>query len=240
MPTVGLGVKQPGNASVPAGFSLQFLTRFTVEQSIGVYGLDVLLWCCLLKQSPTRPQPAAVLQHANYLLDELRRSQATQQISVQAADDGQFAIAALIDEIALAQPDLRQLWSQQALQATRFQTYNAGVDFFERLSRVRSQAPRNVLATYAAVLGIGFQGCYGLPGADRYALAQLQRDLAAQLGVDPDRDWDGGVLKPVRRQDVENLDAFGVSWYKTVAVGRALALLFMIGAIATVGLVLVL
>lgn len=211
-----------------------------MEQSIGVYGQDVLLWCCLLKQSPTRPQPAVVLQHANYLLDELRRSQATREVPVQAAEDGQFAIAALIDEIAMTQPEMRQVWSQQALQATRFQTFNAGVELFERLNRVRAQAPRSVLATYAAVLGVGFQGCYGLPGADRYALGQLRRDLAAQLGVDPDRDWHGGVLQPIRIQDVENLEAFALPWHESLSFGRALALLTLVSAIAAITVVLVL
>jgi len=191
-------------------------------------------------QSPQRPQAQVLHQHANYLLDELRRSPDTLQIPVQAAEDGQFAIAVFIDEIAMAAPDLRQFWSQQALQATRFQTYNGGVELFERLNRVRSQAPRNVLATYAAVLGIGFQGCYGLPGADRYALQQLRRDLSAQLGVDPDRDWTGGVLRRVRVEEVENLDAFQLPWFKSLWLGRTLALLLLLSAVAATLLVLLL
>jgi type VI secretion system protein ImpK len=203
-----------------------------VEQSIGVFGQDALLWACLLRQAPQRPQPQVVHQHANYLLDELRRSEEYKQLPVQSAEDALFAIAALVDEIAMTLPDLRPMWSQYMLQATRFSTNNAGVELFERLPRVR-QGPASVVATYAAVLGLGFQGCYGLPGADTYALSQLRRDLAAQLGVDPNRDWDGGVIRAIRADQVENLELFKQPWFKSVWMGRGIAFFFMLAATVT-------
>jgi type VI secretion system protein ImpK len=201
-----------------------------VERSIGVYGQDVLLWACLLRQSPQRPQPQVLLQQVNHMLEELRRSQATLELPVQSAEDGQFALCCAVDEIAMGMPDLRQMWSQYALQATRFNTTNGGVELYERLRRVR-QGPPSVLATYAVVLGMGFQGCYGLPGADRYQLNTVRRELAVQLGVDPDRDWKGGVLRTVREQDVRQLELFKVPWYKSLWVGRALAALLLLGAV---------
>ena len=88
-----------------------------------------------------------------------------------------FAIAALLDEVAMSLPDLRPLWANHPLQATRWMTNNAGVELFQRLERVR-KGPRTVFATYVTVLGLGFQGRFGLPGADRYALAQLRRELS--------------------------------------------------------------
>lgn len=203
-----------------------------MEQSIGVFGQEVLQWTCLLQQVAQRPPAQTVYQHANYLLDELSRSEEAKKIPVQSAEDGMFALASLIDEVAMGLPDLRPLWSQYMLQATRFSTNNAGVELFERLARVR-QGPPSVLATYATVLGLGFQGCYGLPGADRYALAQLRRDLAAQLGVDPDRDWEGGIIRPVHKDQVENLELFKVPWFKSVWFGRGLAAFFVLGALIT-------
>ena len=201
-----------------------------MEQSIGVFGQEVLLWAALVRQAPQRPPPQALHQHANQLLDELKRSQDAQQLPIQSVEDGMFAIAALIDEIAMTLPDVRPFWSQYLLQALRFSTNSAGVELFERLYRVR-QGPKSVLATYAAVLGLGFQGCYGLPGADRYALAQLRRDLGTQLGVDPDRDWAAGVLKPINVNEVQRLELFRVPWYKTVWFGRVLAVLLLLGAL---------
>ncbi len=190
----------------------------------------MLLWACRLQQATGRPQPQVVHQHANYLLDELKRSPEAQQLPLTSAEDGMFAIATLIDEIAMGLPDLRPMWSQYSLQATRFATNNGGVEVFERLQRVR-QGPPSVVATFAAVLGIGFMGCYALPGADQYALAQLRRDLSVQLGVDPDRDWSGGAIRPIRREDAEDLERFAVPWWKSLLFGRTVAtLLFLCAA----------
>jgi len=209
-----------------------------LESSVGVFGEDVLLWLCLLTQSPQRPDAQTLWQHAAHLLDELKRSPEAQALPVQSVDDGMFAIAALIDEIAMAAPDLGSYWRQYSLLATRFNTTSGGVEVFQRLDRVRV-GPPTVIATYAAVLGLGFMGCYGLPHADRYALSQLRRDLGVQLGVDPDRDWSGGVLKKVRADDVEHLQLFSQAWYKSVWVGRTLAVLVTIGALgALLGLLL--
>jgi len=202
-----------------------------VEQSIGVFGQDVLLWTCLLRQSVQRPQAAVVLQQANWLLDELKRSRETLALPVQAAEDGMFAICALIDEVAMSAPDLRPVWSQYMLQATRFNTNNAGVEVFQRLERVR-QGPPSVVATYAAVLGLGFMGSYALPGADRYVVTQLRRELSRQLGVDPDRDWASGVLRAVRAEEVAALHGDAVPWYRTVAASRALGAVLFLSAIA--------
>lgn len=188
----------------------------------------------MVRQVPTRPRADVLLQHANYLLDELKVSADAHQLPVQSVDDGMFAIAALIDEVAMGLGDLRPYWSQAMLQATRFMTNNAGVEVFERLQRVR-QGPKSVLATYAAVLGVGFQGCYGLPGADRYALAQLRRDLAVELGVDPDRDWSGGVLARTREQMVEALERAKEPFWRSIWMGRLLALLLCLGGAAALG-----
>jgi type VI secretion system protein ImpK len=210
-----------------------------VEQSIGVFGQDVLLWVALVRQTQQRPAAQTLHQHANYMLDELARSAQAQQLPVQSVEDGSFAIAALIDELAMSDPQLRPFWSQYQLQAQRFNTNSAGVELFERLPRVR-QGPPSVIATYAAVLGMGFQGCYGLPGADRYALGQLRRDLAIQLGVDPDRDWSGGTIQRIRAGEVENLGLFEVPWYKSVWMGRSIGLVLLLSAATTLILFVVL
>ncbi len=203
-----------------------------MEQSIGVFGQDVLLWVCLLRQVPHRPHAQLVHQHANWLLDELKRSREALALPLQSTDDALFAICALIDEIAMAMPDLRPLWGQYMLQATRHNTNSAGVEVFQRLQRVR-QGPPSVLATYATVLGLGFMGCYGLPGADRYALVQLRSDLARQLGVDADRDWTSGVLRTIRADDVAALERFRTPWFKSLWLGRAAGALLFLSAIAT-------
>ena len=172
------------------------------------------------------------------MLDELQRSREAQQLPVQSVEDGMFALCAYIDEMAMMLPDLRPTWSQYMLQVGRHNTTNAGVELFERLKRVR-QGPESVLATYQVVVGLGFQGCYGLPGADRYRLVQLRRDLSIELGVDPDRDWAGGAIQRIRPEQVAQLDLFKLPWYKTTTFGRALGAILIFTALLLIVLVLV-
>src|SRR5262249_52034983 len=98
-----------------------------VEQTIGVFGEEMLLWLCVLRQSPQRPPPEHVHRQANILLDELKNSKIALGLPVESADDGMFVITALLDEIAMNLPDLRLLWANHPLQATRWMTNNAGV-----------------------------------------------------------------------------------------------------------------
>jgi type VI secretion system protein ImpK len=201
-------------------------------ESIGVFGEELILWVCILRQSPRRPQADHVYRQANFLLDELRQSQPAQLLPVVSAEDGMFAVAALIDEVAMALPDLRPWWSQNMLQARRFNTNNAGVEFYQRLDRVR-QGPKSVLATYVVVLGCGFLGQYGLPGRDPYLLNQLRAQLARELGVDANHDVRAGVIKAYRYDAMPAEFLPKEPLWKTVWVGRALAvvLLFIGGSL---------
>lgn len=206
-------------------------------RSIGVFGEETILWLCMLRQSPRRPPPDHVFRQVNFLLDELKASPAAQALPVVSADDGMFAIAALVDEVAMTLPDLRPFWSQTQLQARRWTTNNAGVEFYQRLERVR-QGPRSVLATYVAVLGCGFLGQYGLPGRDQYLLLQMRAQLARELGVDSDRDVMGGAIKAYRYNALPAEFIPKDPWYKSVWMGRAIAFLLVISAGAALGLTL--
>jgi type VI secretion system protein ImpK len=186
----------------------------------------------MLRQSPRRPPADHVFRQANLLLEELKASKLALDLPVVSVDDGLFAIAAVADEIAMSLPDLRPFWAQHPLQATRWTTHNAGVELFERLTRVR-EGPRVVLATYAVVLGMGFLGRYGLPGQGNYDLQQLRREIALQLGVDPDRDWRGGVLRTALTDGGSAPLAPKVSWWRGVILGRVLAALTAILGAAT-------
>jgi len=207
-----------------------------VEQTIGVFGEELLLWVCLLRQSPQRPPPEHVHKQANLLFDELKGSKAAQLLPVQSVDDGMFAIAALLDEYAMSLPDLRPLWATHPMQATRWMTNNAGAEVFQRIERVR-EGPKSVFATYITILGLGFQGRFGLPGADRYGLHQLRRELQIQAGIDTDRDWAAGVLKPTRKELAAEY-APKEPWWRTIWVGRGLVIFALFAAIIALTAVL--
>lgn len=179
-----------------------------------------------------------MFRQANLMLDELKMSKEAQALPVQIADHGLFAIVALIDEVAMAFPDLRALWGQRPLQSARYMTNNAGVEFYDRLRQVREGAP-NVLATFMVVLGIGFLGKYGLPGSNRYELVQFRHELSVRLGVDPDRDRSGGVLKQVRSDAGPSKLVSREPWFKSLWFGRAMALLTLVLGLAALVLVIV-
>ena len=82
-------------------------------------------------------------------------------------------------------------------------------------------------------------GPYALPHADKYELSQLRRDLGIQLGVDPDRDWKGGVLTRVNEDNVSDLELFKQPWHQRVSAGRTLfATLTLVGLLALLGVLL--
>lgn len=199
-----------------------------MEPSIGVFGEEMLLWLCLLRQSPRRPPADLVFRQANLLLDELKASKQAQELPVLSVDDGMFAIAALADEIAMSLPDLRPVWAQRQIQAARWMTNNAGVELFERLERVR-EGPLPVVATYACVLGLGFRGRYALPGQSAEELLMIRRDLSLKLRVDPDRDFQGGVLKAVRVEGVKIQQVPKQPIWRSTLAGRVGAALVAAG-----------
>lgn len=207
----------------------------TGETTIGVFGETMLLWIIVLRQSPRRPPADHVLRQANFMLDELKASPAAQALPVQSVDDGMFAVAALLDEIAMTLPDLRQLWGARPLQSTRWTTNNAGVEFYERLQRAR-RGPRTVLASYVAVLGCGFLGKYGLPGVPKDELADIRRVIGRELGVDADRDHPIGVLKPLKYDELPSDILPRDPWFKSVWAGRALAATTLLGGGVAAGL----
>jgi len=209
-----------------------------VEQTIGVFGEEMLLWMCVLRHSPQRPPADHVHRQANFMLDELKASKAATAIPVQSAEDGAFAIAAIFDEWAMSLPDLRQVWSSHPLQATRWMTNNAGVEVFTRLERVR-QGPRTVLATYVTVLGLGFLGRYGLPGVSRDQLFLVRRELGLQLGVDADRDWKGGALQQSRPDQGPAPFVPKDPWFRSLLFGRGLAIFTLVAGFAVLAGVLV-
>ena len=113
-------------------------------------------------------------------------------------------------------------------------TNNAGVELFQRLERVRT-GPPVVMATYACVLGLGFRGRYGLPGQNTDDLLRIRRDLSLKLGVDPDRDWRAGVLRPAIVDGVATQHVPGLPLWQSAMVGRTLAALGALAGALTLG-----
>lgn len=86
-------------------------------------------------------------------------------------DDAVKAQCALLDETALHRlsENERPKWAAQPLQVEKFKEHDAGERVFERIEfRMRERSPQvDLLACYAAILGLGFLGRYAIDGRDR-------------------------------------------------------------------------
>ena len=174
-----------------------------MEQTIGVFGEEMLLWLCVLRQSPRRPPPEHVHRQANLLLDELKGSKLALELPVESVDDGMFAIAALLDEIAMSLPDLRPLWANHPLQATRWTTNNAGVELFQRLDRVRARAPRTSSPPTSPSWASASRGATGSPAPTATPWPSSGASCTSRWASTPTATGPGGVLKasaPGRRR----------------------------------------
>lgn len=118
------------------------------------------------------------------------------------ADDALFAVCAFADEVILdsSWPG-RDQWITHKLQASRFNTANAGLEFFERLENLctgmapnetgktesddealgSNERQREALEVYVACLTLGFRGKYN---DDREAVDQLADDNLERLLAD--------------------------------------------------------
>ncbi|MGS0891846.1 DotU family type IV/VI secretion system protein [Burkholderia stagnalis] len=87
-----------------------------------------------------------------------------QGIAADIRDDAVLAQCGLIDEAALRHLPTsdKANWESRPLQVDRFGTHDAGTRIYERIEqRMHEPAPNvDLLECYAAVLGLGFRGCY--------------------------------------------------------------------------------
>nr|WP_150696059.1 DotU/TssL family secretion system protein [Pandoraea terrae] len=109
-------------------------------------------------------------------------------------EDATYAQCALLDEAALRflKGSDRDAWEHQPLQVTEFKSHDAGEELITRIKRrlAQPQPVLPLLAIFAAVLDLGFEGQFALDGSNaRVALmAALDERLASE------RDTSGPVI----------------------------------------------
>lgn len=101
-------------------------------------------------------------------LDDARERAREEGMSERDADDVVYALAALIDSVALAKPEpVHGYWVARPLQLQYFNEFEAGEGFFKRLDELRRDGRRReVLRVYYLCLLFGFQGRYSMGGGE--------------------------------------------------------------------------
>lgn len=98
-----------------------------------------------------------------------------------------FAVCAWIDESLLCSNwSEREKWALSPLQFLRFNTTNAGEEFFRRLGSL-GQDERNVREVFEYCIALGFRGRYFL-AADEHSLREISKDNLSLLtgSADPE------------------------------------------------------
>lgn len=140
------------------------------------------------------------------------------QIQPVQTSEARYALAALLDELVMmSQWKGRHAWVSDSLQMRLYGEHLAGVNFFERLARIRQGGEMNlaVLEVYYVCLQLGFQG--------KYAINQKEELKALQVDIKNQIDLYKGVMSPSLSYEpkdrIENLQETG----RTVPVKWVLA-----------------
>ncbi len=128
----------------------------------------------LFQAAPESARPAASALRAQLLelLDAFAQSPAAQQAAPVDLDAARFALVAWIDELVSVSGWHGAFeWEREPLQLALFGTRRAGVEFYDRLEKLR---PENAAAleVFFHCLALGFQGDFAGREGDRLALVQ--------------------------------------------------------------------
>jgi type VI secretion system protein ImpK len=98
------------------------------------------------------------------------------------AENGLYAIIALLDEIAVNdEGPIKEYWQPRLLQMRYFNENVAGDGFFDRLATLRGDSRRkHVLRVYYLCLMFGFRGKYRIRGSE-LELLEIEESLRAEL-----------------------------------------------------------
>jgi len=125
------------------------------------------------------------------LLDNFERRALTAGIEQAKVQTSKFAIVAFIDETIIGSEwQNKGEWLAEPLQLKLFNCFNAGQEYFARLTQLRQRLGENadVLEVYFLCLSLGFRGKYQLeaPEQVRMIIDDLHQDLNQYLGKPPE------------------------------------------------------
>jgi type VI secretion system protein ImpK len=189
---------------------------------------DVFAAGLLFQSAPesARPAPAALRSHLLALLDAVSQSSAGQQAGAD-LDAARFALVAWLDEVVAISGWAGSVdWEREPLQVALYGTRRAGVEFYERLEKLR---PENAAAleVYFHCLALGFQGDYAGRDADRLAVVHKTLEKLRRVERALELSREKRVAPAAYQVDIE-LSPRGSRLLPTLLLGAA-ALLVVFG-----------
>jgi type VI secretion system protein ImpK len=180
------------------------------------------------------PSPAAFRSQILGLLDAFEKGNEAQQAPTADVDAARFALVAWVDELVnVSGWKGTAEWEKNPLQSQLFGTRQAGVEFFERLDKLR---PENAAAleVYFYCLALGYQGVYAGRDAERDLV--VRRTLEKLKKVERALDVGGQkrLTPSAYRVDVPALPTRGSRVVRTllaIAVGTVVVFLILWGVL---------
>jgi type VI secretion system protein ImpK len=138
-----------------------------------------------LRASHDFGDPAALRQRAEALLDQATARARAGGAETTDVREAEFCLVAFLDEAVLTSEwPGRDGWAAHPLQLSRYERYDAGEAFFDRLRVLLGQTGRDeVLEVYYLCIALGYKGRYQIHG--REVLGQLVEDLQGRLARAP-------------------------------------------------------
>jgi len=124
--------------------------------------VDIFAYILWLKKNCISRQPDVdeVKIKLEALIDACAQKIISEGIDLRDFDDARFAVLAWVDETILNLPwSQRDEWRHHLLQRKYYNTVNAGTEYFEKLSSIKSNK-NNVREIYFLCSGLGFKGRY--------------------------------------------------------------------------------
>jgi type VI secretion system protein ImpK len=166
--------------------------------------------------------------HAEALLDQAVAAARGRGANPADIREAEFCLVAFFDETVLGSEwPGREAWAANPLQLSRYERYDAGEAFFERLRELFATNGREeVMEVYYLCLSLGYKGRYQIHG--REVLRQLIDELQSRLGRLPG--GQPGVLAPraIPRGPAAVAEAGGIpTWALFVGAALLVVLLYI-------------
>ncbi len=159
-------------------------------------GAFASVFALILQLRTTRDfgDPTTLRQRAEALIDQAADRARAAGADAAEVREAEFCVVAFLDEAVMTSEwPGRDAWASAPLQLSRYDRYDAGEAFFDRLKQLFGEQGRDeVLEVYYLCLALGFKGRYQLHG--REVLRQLIDELQSRLSRAPG--GDAGALAP--------------------------------------------
>lgn len=146
-----------------------------------------LVFALQIRDATHHTDPAVLRRRAVEVIDQASRSARRADALIDDVREAEYAVVALIDEaVMVSNWEGKEIWKSNPIQLERYDRFDAGEQFFERMERLRDRPDgAEALEVFFLCLALGFKGRYQfLPPDDlRRLIEDVQGELTRGRGL---------------------------------------------------------